>query len=239
MLCHRDWLKQVYPNMTMSRKRTLTPVRRRADVKAPIGAPVPLPRPNTTDPLSEPLRHRRIWAAYLAAGYTRREFATKLGTNYHTVNRWDAGAAAISLDMLIRASTLVGYTLDELCFGRGKQAREASPTTTATLPPRAARAQAALSETEIRALLDAQRVDAFTRAAFGEHTASPAGRYQSFTPAYVETWCAVYAHSRDEQEALRAAVNARAVTEAVTAGVTAVTPDSLRAALSRNGGGGK
>jgi transcriptional regulator with XRE-family HTH domain len=185
---------------------------------------VPLEKPNVEDPLSEPTRHRRLWAAYLAAGFTRREFAAKLGTNYHTVNRWDAGAAAISLDMLERASALVRYSMDDLCFGRA-----AAPAKPATPAPQ--RRESVLTEAEIRALFDTQRVDPSTRAAFGEHAASPAGRYQSFTPAYVEAWCAAYAYARDEAQALQAAVNARAVSEAAAAGVGAVSPEQLRAAF--------
>lgn len=215
--------------MTQARKRIPTPVRRKPAVRPQPGAPVPLERPNVADPLSEPTRHRRLWAAYLAAGYTRREFAAKLGTNYHTVNRWDAGAAAISLDMLERASALVRFSMDELCFGRPSATAPTTPSSGALQ-----RRETALSDADIRALLDAQRVDPSTRAAFGEHAASPAGRYQSFTPAYIEAWCSAYGSTRDEAAALQAAVNARAITEAVAAGVGSVSPDTLRASLARN-----
>jgi transcriptional regulator with XRE-family HTH domain len=208
--------------MNQARKRIPTPVRRKPAVKAVPGAPVPLQKPNVDDPLSEPTRHRRLWAAYLAAGLTRREFAERLGTNYHTVNRWDAGAATISLDMLERASALVRFTMDELCFGR-----RSAP------PPPPPRHETALTEAEIRALFNAQRVDAATRAAFGEHAASPAGRYQAFTHAYVEAWTAAYAQTRDEAQALEAAVSARGVTEVVASGLSAVSPEALRAALGR------
>jgi hypothetical protein len=92
-------------------------------------------------------------------------------------------------------------------------------------------ATAPLNEVNIRALLDAQRVDPATRAAFGEHTVSPAGRYQSFTADYVVAWCAAYAASQDGNTALGAAVTARAVTEAAAAGIAPVTADALRAAL--------
>lgn len=194
--------------------------------RARIGAPVPLDKPNVDDPLSEPTRHRRLWAAYLAAGYTRRDFAAKLGTNYHTVNRWDAGAAAISLDMLERASLIVGFTMDELCFGR--RALTSAP----AAPPAAS--EQPLTEAQIRQLFDAQRIDTATRAAFGEHAASAAGRYQTFTATYVEAWCAAYAYARNEQQALSAAVNARAVSEAAAAGVAPVSAEQLSAALRRS-----
>lgn len=229
--------------MTPARKqRPATPARK--PTAHAIGAPVALPKPNVDDPLSEPTRHRRLWAAYLRAGFTRRTFAAALGTNYHTVNRWDAGAAAMSLDMLERASPLVGFTMDELCFGRVQPAAAAdkrdfaasAAVETQVTELRSTRVVEVLSEADIRALFDAQRVDPGTRAAFGEHAASPAGRYQSFTAAYVEAWCSAYAYSRDELQALQAAANARAVTEAVTAGVPSVTPEALRAALAKRGG---
>lgn len=223
---------------TQPRKRTYTPdsKRRRPAVRAPIGAPVPLPRPNVDDPLSEPTRHRRLWAAYLAAGYSRREFAQKLGTNYHTVNRWDAGAAAISLDMLERASQLVGFSMDELCFGRRAPAASVPVTAVGPLRGSAPRPRPeALTEADIRALFDELNVDPATRAAFGEHAASAAGRYQTFTASYIEAWCSAYAYdAHDEQAALQAGVNARAVSEAAAAGAKPVSGEQLRAAL-RNG----
>lgn len=246
----------------MSQARRLTPVRRKSTAKALVSTPQPLPKPNVLDPLSEPTRHRRIWAAYLAAGFTRREFAQKLGTNYHTVNRWDSGAATISLDMLERTSALVGFSMDELCFGhngrgaRGADTTNGSPRTQsphmatqretsedATVAAHSGREErgeahkeAPLTEAEIRALFDAQHVDIPTRAAFGQHAASPAGRYQSFTASYVEAWCSAYAHARSEVDAMRAGVNARSVAEAVHAGQEAVTPEMLRTAFRRGSG---
>lgn len=240
-----------------ARRRLPTPVRRKSTAKASASTPQPLPKPNVLDPLGEPTRHRRIWAAYLAAGFTRREFAHKLGTNYHTVNRWDSGAATISLDMLERASVLVGYSMDELCFGRegrplastvnGSPKTQAPHSATqrdaaraqpdATVAPHSGREtpyrEAPIAEAEIRALFDAHGVDVATRAAFGQHAASPAGRYQSFTASYVEAWCSAYAHARSEVDAMQAGVNARALAEAVQAGQGSVTPEMLRSALGR------
>lgn len=205
--------------MTYPRKRTKTPPRgTKAPSKPDIGAPTPLRKPNAEDPLSETERHRRIWAAYLHRGLTRREFAEQLGTNYHTVNRWDAGAAVISLDMLERAAAILKFTMDELCFGRAA-APGAAPN---------AALQRVLSESEIRELLDRNRVDVRTRAAFGEHAASPGARFQSFTADYVSAWCAAYAFAQDQNLAIQAAEGARAVGEVVAAGVGPVSPDRLR-----------
>lgn len=241
------------------RKRVKQPAR---VAKAPLKSEVSqssgsLLKPNVADPLSESERHRRVWAAYLLRGYTRRSFARAIGTNYHTVNRWDAGAATISLEMLERASELLGFTMDELCFGRRSQplrsasfaaepvnvsapsgalelAPPAPPAPSAAVAPTMPRKQgAALSEPEIRALLDRQSVDPMTRAAFGEHAVSPAGRYQSFTAEYVLSWCAAYVATQDEHAALAVAVNTRAISEAVASGVSSVSPAALRA--SRRG----
>lgn len=242
----------------MSQARRLTPVRRKSTAKALASTPQSLPKPNVLDPLSEPTRHRRIWAAYLAAGFTRREFAQKLGTNYHTVNRWDSGAATISLDMLERASGLVGYSLDELCFGRKGRPVDTTSSSQGTQAPQwnaaetqddatvagreereereAPHKEPPLTEVEIRALFDALHVDVSARAAFGQHAASPQGRYQSFTASYIEAWCSAYAHARSEVDAMRAGVNARSVAEAVRADARPATPEMLRRAFRRGGG---
>lgn len=190
----------------------------------PPGRPS-LPRPNVDAPLSEPTRHRRVWAAYLAAGYTRAQFADALGTNYYTVNRWDSGAAAMSLDMLERAVKLLGYTMDELCFGAAGRPTVAGSGDAAPATP-------VMADSDVRAVLDAMRATPATRAALGEHLASPAGRYQTLTADYVRAWAAAWASTQDPRAALRAAVNARAVTEATATG--SVSDAELRSAL--NGG---
>jgi transcriptional regulator with XRE-family HTH domain len=223
------------------RKRSKTPVSRsKAPSKsAPSNGSASLEKPNVDDPLSESTRHRRVWAAYLARGFTRRQFAQELGTNYHTVNRWDAGAATISLDMLQRASELLHYTMDELCFGRraaaavpAASAAPASPAAPAAAAkrPTVASPSGVLTEDQIRSLLEIQRVDAQTRAAFGEHSVSPTGRYQSFTADYVTAWCAAFVATQSTASALVAAVNGRALSEAVAAGAVPLTADELRAA---------
>lgn len=206
--------------MTQARKRLLTqPTKQPRKEDRRFGDFTHLTKPNVDDPLSEPTRHRRVWAAYLARGMTRREFAQKIGTNYHTVNRWDAGAAVMSLEMLERCVPLLGYSMDELSFGR-KGA-----------PARIQHTEAPLSEAQIRRLLDQLDIDPVTRAAFGEHAVSPAGRYQTFTGAYVEGWCSTYAATSDEVQALQAATNTRAIAEVVSAGGRTVSAEALRKAL--------
>lgn len=191
----------------------------------------PLERPNVDDPLSEPTRHRRLWAAYLQRGLTRREFAEKIGTNYHTVNRWDAGAAAISLEMLERASKLVRYSMDELCFG--KRAPVALAAANGTVRPVLESPISPLKDADIRSLMDRLRVDPLTRRAFGRHTSSDDGKFQTFTGDYVIAWCAAYAETRNEDEAIEAAVKAQAVGEVVAHGARYVSPESLREAAQQ------
>lgn len=230
--------------MTQARKRILTPTKPTpAKQRKPMVQPAPdesaaTDKPNVDDPLSEPTRHRRLWAAYLAAGLTRRQFAQLLDTNYHTVCRWDMGAAVMSLEMLERASKVVGYSMDELCFGRGDapEAPPPAPQPVQQIPPvRQREPEVPLSDAKVRALMDKHDVPAATRAAFGTHAVSPEGRYQTFTASYVEAWCAAHAETGDPVEALRAAVNARATGEAVAAGVAPVSAGALRAALTRGG----
>lgn len=46
--------------------------------------------PNVADPLSEPAFNRRMWAAYLAAGFTRAQFARALDARDALVWEYDA-----------------------------------------------------------------------------------------------------------------------------------------------------
>lgn len=72
--------------------------------------------PNVADPLSETTPGRRVHAAYLRAGFTRAEFQRALGVSYVTVDNWDKGGA-IRLENLLSAAEMLGYTMDELCYG--------------------------------------------------------------------------------------------------------------------------
>src|SRR5262245_27400609 len=76
------------------------------------------PDPNAADPLGEHTLNRRLHAAYLAKGWTRADFARRLGVKYTTVDRWDSAAGNPSLDLLCRAAELVGYTTQQLLSGR-------------------------------------------------------------------------------------------------------------------------
>ncbi len=178
--------------------------------------------PNAADPLSEPTLNRRLWAAYLRCGHTRASFARVMDVGYNLVQAWDAGRSGISLAHLLQAAEIVGYTLDELCFGK-----EGS----AVLREREVRS---LDADGLRLLLDDLQATGDQCAALGELRASPAGSTQRYTPvfvrAFLETFTAWVQDKRlagldpavRRQQAiaygLGAAVNAQARAEAIAAG---------------------
>lgn len=86
--------------------------------------------------MSERTPERRLWAAYLRAGFNRASFARAIDMAYHTVDAWDRGAATPDLHHFARAAHVVGYTMDELYFGRGgMHARRLEPPTSDQPPP--------------------------------------------------------------------------------------------------------
>lgn len=159
--------------------------------------------PNAHDPLSEPLRHRRLWACYLHRGYTRATFAAAMETTYAVVHGWDhhTREGGISLAKLEKASRILRFSMDELCFGKRQTLLGREP---------------ALSDEEIRDALAEVGATHEERTAFGEHAASPVGRYQEITRSYVHGWLSGYRGSRgDVDRALVSGVNARAMSNAV------------------------
>lgn len=83
-----------------------------------MARPTTRPDPNKADPLSEPTVGRRQWAAYLARGWTRADYARRMGVKYQTVDRWDMDQQVPGLDNLERASDLLGFSVRELVHGR-------------------------------------------------------------------------------------------------------------------------
>src|SRR5262252_7166341 len=96
-----------------------------------MARPTTRPDPNKADPLSEATAGRRIWAGYLARGWTRADFARRMGVRYQTVDRWDTDQQVPGLDMLERAAELLGFTVHELVHGRAI-GREGSARTSTT-----------------------------------------------------------------------------------------------------------
>jgi DNA-binding XRE family transcriptional regulator len=179
---------------------------------------VTLDRPNPADPLAEKTLARRLWAAYLRAGFNRPQFAEAVGVRHQTVVAWDKGEAVPNLIAFQRASELVGYTMDQLVYGHAGR-------------PAARTVEPDLSREGIKALLDELGASSSQRAAVGEHVASPAGMFQPFTRSYVTTFIQAYTgatergvkHEAALAQAMVAATNARAVTGAVALGAKPLT----------------
>lgn len=173
--------------------------------------------PDKHDPLGEPTLNRRLWAAYLRAGYDRAGFAKAMKVRYNNVLNWDHGKFVMSLAHFIRGAGLVGYSMEELVHG---YARSGSST---TAPP--VRHEDALTADGVRAVLLDARADQAQIKALGEHQESVEGRLQPMTRTYVTTFVNAYAaatkgpgkksHSAAMRHAMTEAVNARALVSAL------------------------
>lgn len=169
-----------------------------------------LVRPNVDDPLSEPTFNRRVWAAYLRAGYTRKTWAKAMGTSYTHANNWDSGKKVHSLAYAERAARLTGYTVDQLLHGYG--GTEGS--------------EHSLSEREILTVLDELKASDEACRAWGKFRRSDAGVAQRSTRSYVVAFVQTYMTERAAKEseadavrkAMRMAANARAVADAAALG---------------------
>jgi transcriptional regulator with XRE-family HTH domain len=185
-------------------------------------------RPNAKDPMSEPSRHRRVWAAYLSRGMSRADFARAMGTRYQVVDRWDCGEAVMGLDAFLLAAQVTRYSVDELAFGKGGNLAAMNEPT-----PH----EHSLGATALRGLLEELGASGEARSALGVHRGSREGRYQDFTRSYVEAWIASFTERRAAGDtpkqasaaALIAAVNARAQAGAIKQGTGSVTRDELAA----------
>lgn len=169
--------------------------------------------------MSEESLGARLWAAYLHRGYTRATFAAALGKTYATVDRWDTGESLPDIKVLMDASALVGFTLDQLCFGRER--------------PDAGTREVALREpADWFALLEQMDASYDARAALGEHLNSPAGRLQRSTRTYLVTFVRTFEALREkrvsvEEASTRAAIEAdraRAAADAIATGKTPWNP---------------
>lgn len=178
--------------------------------------------PNIADPLSEPSPQRRLWAAYLRAGFTRAQFARLLEVQYHTLDAWDTESRMPDLVRFAKAAQLVGVSVDELLWGHGGMSAARGPVV-----------ESALSVDGVRALLDQLRATASQCAALAEHRESIRGQYARLTPTYVRTFVAAYAaavergvtHPDARLSAATEAENAQANADAHARGVRAVPPE--------------
>jgi transcriptional regulator with XRE-family HTH domain len=167
--------------------------------------------PVTDFPLREATLQRRIWALYLSKGFTRASFARLLGLGYTVIVNWDNETHTPRLKELTDIAIKLDVSLDLLVFG--EQGR----------PPPPPLSQGPHDHEAILRALDRVNASEVARAAFGEHSASPAGRYQRITAAYAERYArCVDAHLADGvslkkamEYAFAEAVNARALASAV------------------------
>lgn len=181
--------------------------------------------PSRTDPLSEPTVNRRIWGAYLEAGFNRSSWSGALDMSYQGVDLIDSGKVVPLLATLVRMQELIGkYSLDQLVFGHH--------------PPTAKRLEPVLSNEAVTALVYQLRCDQETRAALGEFSDSSEAKYLRLTRTYVTAWTERYASAHAEgldrkdatAEAVRHAEAMQTKADAVAAGVRPVTPAQLAAA---------
>jgi transcriptional regulator with XRE-family HTH domain len=85
------------------------------------------PQPSVEDPLAETTPQRRVWAAYLKAGYSRARFARALGVSYQTVDQWDTEQSSMSAKHLAKVADVLGISMDELWRGRVSGSETARP----------------------------------------------------------------------------------------------------------------
>jgi hypothetical protein len=186
----------VRPRKATLSRRSPAPVRPRPERPGP---------PDKDNPLAEPTPQRRLWAAYLARGFNRASFARALGAQYSSLDNWDIGATAMSLETFARAACLVQYTLDELVYGAaaGPSAPPGHLMSTPVLAGYASLAEydAANDAPELtiearRALLAELGASADERATFGVMHHDTAAAYYQLTESYIRAWFGMYRHVR-------------------------------------------
>jgi hypothetical protein len=157
--------------------------------------------PNHLDPLGEASVHRRIWAAYLAAGFNRNTWADALGLSYQAVDQYDIGRVTPKLDTLLKMVGLLRgmFTLEELAYGRN-------------VPRHTAGVESVLTEDAIRALLFEVAAGPDAVAAFGMHFGSDAGKFVRWTRSYITAFVERYALARREGLDTDAAIDAAKTT---------------------------
>lgn len=168
------------------------------------------PALNITDPLAETTPQRRLWAAYLRRGLTRAEFQKELAIGYGQIMEWEKGKSLPSLEVFMRAARIVGYSAEELFFGRAGNEAGVTPIR------KRGGVERRLTNDAIRTLLVEIQASGEQRAAFGVHQESAEGKWQEFTRTYVVTWIGAYAAAKNSGKDDEAA-HAAALKEAVTA----------------------
>src|SRR5262245_45613138 len=181
--------------------------------------------PSREAPLTEPTMNRRIWGAYLEAGWNRNTWADALGMSYQGIDLIDSGKSMPQLPTLMRMQELIGkYTLDELVYGHN--------------PPTMKRFEPELTHDAVKAVLWQLACAPDTLEALGDFTESASGKYVRLTRSYVVAWSERYQLARKEGMPRQSAIDvakqiasaAQAHADAIAAQVKPVTPAQLAAA---------
>lgn len=155
--------------------------------------------PNARDPLSEPTFHRRVWAAYLSRGFNRAEFARLLGANYNAVQNWDHGKNEMSLHTFAEAVPLLGYSADELLFGK----RRGSENHTNNGVSRSLRAISASTINGSFASPEASPVSSLNSSTFGEAPSEALEATKDLSPSAIRNLVEAIGASPEATEALK------------------------------------
>lgn len=140
-----------------------------------------LPEPSVADPLSETTLERRVWGAYLRAGFSRAQWGRALGIKrYQTLIELDKAERPWELNALAAAAQLVGYSLDQLYYGHAGRVNGH------------ATRSAALNADGIVTALNELGADDVQREALAEYKLSRAGMYASVTREFVEVFIATF-----------------------------------------------
>ena len=181
--------------------------------------------PNKNDPLSEATPGLRLWAASLKAGYESRvAFARAIGIKHNTLSLFEAGRSMLSLENFAIACGLVGYSVEEIYFGRQGRRREQG-----------------LNHDGIVALCEELEAGPLERAALKRFLDSPEGALQRISRTYVITFIEAHREARESdqpaelamRQAVMAADTARATADALAAGVKAPSRRYRRRLQSR------
>jgi transcriptional regulator with XRE-family HTH domain len=145
------------------------------------------PDPQTDDPLAEPTPGRRLWSAYLRAGYTRSSFAAACKVSYQTIINLDTGKTTWpDLETLLRACALIKYTPDQIIYGH--------------VPPSFIDARQALTPEEISVIWRDSGAAFEAMTALHELRHGPGGEYLLLTRAFVQTYVDAFARVFDRSD---------------------------------------
>jgi len=172
------------------------------------------------DPLAEPTPAMRVIAAMKVRRITKSKLMQLTGIAWSTIHAWSQGRYQPDRERLEMVAPHLGYGWEELMLGRRP------------VKPDAAR----LTMEERTDVLDELDASPDERRAWGEHEASPAGRHQRVTRAYVVAFVEAYrtaiAKGIGREEAIdagwHAAVSATAAATAKAEGRTRLEPPDGR-----------